>query len=294
MVRLIESVKLLGRRTLDIVGVVYTPNSRHDLGIKSPKGKNELELLVLNKNNMPNETQEEFLKDLNPDNKPDVLTAPLTPPAEQATEEQETDEDKFNRRERRLQSKLQAERESAIALAARLEALTEAQKFRQDSEPEEYLKAVEKIYGTSTPEATEATELLKTAIQGAERRATERALEQFREEQRDEYESVAVEERNLDEMVESIEAQTGRDMDDQERQGFFQLLERLSPKDRDGNIIEYADADAVWEELQARKQVQPSRARDLAARSMVRTGASTNTSVEDTSNERWLRENGII
>lgn len=240
---------------------------------------------------MPNETQEEFLKDLNQE-QPDVLAEFLTPLAEQASEE--SNEDKFNRRERRLQSKLQAERESSIALAARLEALTEAQKFRQDSEPEEYLQAIEKIYGTQTPEAVEATELLKTAIQGAERRAIERAVEQFREEQQDEYESVAVEERNLDEMVESIENETGRDMDDQERQGFFQLLERLSPKDRDGNIIEYADADAVWEELQAYKQPQNSRARDLASRSMVRTGASTNTSVEDSSNERWLRENGII
>ena len=243
---------------------------------------------------MPNETQEEFLKDLNPDLHPDVLTDNLNPQAEQATEDEESTEDKFNRRERRLQSKLQAERESAIALAARLDALTEAQRFRQESEPEEYLKAVEKIYGTQTPEAAEATELLKTAIQGAERRATERAIEQFREEQQSEHESVAVEERNLDEMIETIESETGQEMDDQTRQGFFQLLERLSPKDRDGNIIEYADPDAVWEELQAYRQPQNNRARDLAARSMVRTGSSPQSGVADSSNERWLRENGII
>ena len=245
---------------------------------------------------MPNETQqEEFLKDLSPDLHPDVLTQPLEPDAGQAQPgEEESNEDKFNRRERRLQSKLQAERESSIALAARLEALTEAQKFRQESEPEEYLKAVEKIYGTNSPEATEATELLKTALQGVEKRATERALEQFREERKQENDSVASEEKTLDDMVESIEDETGQEMDEQTRQGFFQLLERLSPKDKDGNIIEYADHNAVWEELQARKQPQSNRAKDLAARSMVKTGASPQTSVEADANERWLRENGII
>jgi hypothetical protein len=248
----------------------------------------------LNKNTMPN-AQEEFLKDVNPDLKPDILTQDLVPPeAEKLEEDKETEGEKFNRRERRLQAKLQAERESSIALAARLEALSEAQKSRENSEPAEYLKAVEHIYGTNSPEATEATELLKNALKGVEERATERALEKFREEQQEERDAVAVEEKSLDAMVEDIEDETSKEMDAQTKQGFFQLLEKLSPKDSDGNIIEYADHNAVWEELQARKQPQQNRAKDLAARSMVSSGASPKTSVEAEANERWLRENGII
>lgn len=244
---------------------------------------------------MPNQTQEEFLKDLNPDTKTDVLTEPLVPTEPEKVEEgTESDEEKTNRRERRLQAKLQAERESSIALAARLEVITEAQKFRSESEPAEYLKSVEKIYGTNSPEATEATELLKNALKGVEDRATERALEILREENQKERDSVSAEEHNLDEMVENIEDAIGHDMDDQTKQGFFQLLEKLSPKDRDGNIIEYADPEAVWDELQARKQQPSSRAKDLAARSLVNSGASPQTSVSADSNQRWLIENGII
>lgn len=241
-----------------------------------------------------NKPQEEFLSDLNPDNKPDVLTEPLNPTEPQATEEpKEDDEEARNRRERRLQSKLQAERESSIALAARLEILTEAQQFRKDSEPAEYLKAVERIYGTNSPEATEATELLKNALKGVEERATERALEKFREEQQQERDSVASEEKNLDEMVESIEDETGKTLDENTKKGFFQLLEKLSPKDKDGNIIEYADHKAVWDELQARRQPTSNRAKDLAARSLS-TGTSPKTGVAQESEERWLRENGLI
>ncbi len=243
-----------------------------------------------------NQTQEEFLKDLNPDVKPDVFSEPLPTdgePQKPAEEPEEDKEEARNRRERRLQAKLQAERESGIAMASRIATLTEVQKLRAE-EPEEYLKQVERIYGTQTPEATEATELLKTALKNVKEQATEDALTKLREEQRQEREAVVNEEKSLDEMVERIEDETGKAMDDQTKQGFFQLLEKLSPKDRDGNIIEYADADAVWDELQARKVPQPNRSKDLASRSMVRTGASPSTSVGADSNERWLRENGII
>ena len=246
---------------------------------------------------MPTE-QEQFLKDLEPDKKPDVLTESLTPPAEAKAEDapnsEPTEEEKFNRRERRLTAKLQAERESSIALAARLEALSEAQKARQESEPDEWAKSVERIYGTGTPEATEATELLKSALKGVEQQATERALNAFREEQAQAAAEVSKEEKNLDVMLEEIEDKTGYEMDAQTRTGFFQLLEKLSPKDSDGNIIAYADHHAVWEELQARRKPADTRAKDLAARSMASSGASPKSTVEAEATERFLRENGLI
>ena len=200
---------------------------------------------------------------------------------------------RFNRAERRLRAKLQAERESSIALAARLEALTEAQKFSRENTPE-VDETIARIYGTNTPEAAEATALLQKALANVENRATEKALEKFREEQQAEHESVSKEEENLDDMIEQIEDETGTELTDQTRQQFFSLLERLSPKDSEGNVIEYADHRAVWDELQARKQPQNTRAKDLASRSMTRTGGSPSQSVEISSNERWLKEQGII
>lgn len=246
---------------------------------------------------MPPE-QQEFLKSLEPDKQADPFEQPIVPeetPEEHTEEEpEESEEEKLNRRERRLQAKLQAERESSIALAARLEALTEAQRSRKESEPSEYLKSIERIYGTGSPEAIEATELLKTALQSVEKTATERALELFREEQSRAERAVQNEEQRLDSMVEEIEDEIGRDLDAQTKKGFFQLLEKLSPKDRDGNIIAYADHHAVWEELQARRQQKDSRAKDLAARAVARTGGSPQTTVQDDSMERYLRENGLI
>lgn len=235
--------------------------------------------------------QDEFLKDLQTNN--DVFDAPLTPNLE--PEKDIEDEVPKNRTENRLRARLQAERESSIALSARLEALSEAQKFRSEATESDYMKSVERIYGTNSPEATEATELLKKALHDVEKTATEKALEAFRSEQLNEKEELRNEEQNLDSMVEEIEDEFGITMDANTQKGFFTLLEKLSPKDRDGNVIEYADHHAVWEELQARRSVPTNnRAKDLASRSMTRTGASPSTGVEADSNERWLRENGII
>lgn len=239
--------------------------------------------------------QDEFLKDLQTNN--DVFDQPLNPQPEAGKpKEDEEEEIPKNRTEKRLRSKLQAERETSIALAARLEALTEAKKFSEGTDESDYLRTVEKIYGTQSPEATAATELLKKALQDVEKTATEKALKTYREEQAREKESLANEEKELDSMVEEIEDEYGISMDANTKKGFFTLLEKLSPKDRDGNVTEYADHNAVWEELQARKERLPnnSRAKDLASRSMTRTGASPSTGVEVDSNERWLRDNGII
>lgn len=241
---------------------------------------------------MPDQTQEEFLKELE-DKKDEVFANPEEVALEPEKEPEDTDEDKFNRRERRLQAKYQAERESSIALAARLEALTEAQKFSRENTPE-VDETIARIYGTNTPEASEATALLQKALSNVENRATEKALEKFREEQRQEREAVQQEEKSLDGMIEEIEDEYGVTLDKQSKQGFFTLLEKLSPKDRDGNIKDYADHHAVWEELQARRKPDSSRAKDLASRSMVKTGASPATSVEDDATARYLKEQGLL
>jgi hypothetical protein len=242
---------------------------------------------------MPEQTQSEFLKELEQQNNTNPLEESLNPEAEQATEPEEDSEEQFNRRERRLQAKLQAERESSIALAARLEALTEAQKFSRENTPE-VDETIARIYGTNTPEAAEATALLQKALNNVESRATEKALEKFREEQQTERQSVQNEEKTLDGMIDEIEDESRTELDAQTKQAFFSLLEKLSPKDSEGNVTQYADHHAVWEELQARRQPQNTRAKDLASRSMVRSGASPATSVQDDATVRFLKENGII
>lgn len=240
---------------------------------------------------MPNETQEEFLKDLEPKDD-SVLDQPLALEAE-PFEPPKDDVDKPNRRERRLQERLQAERESSISLAAKLEVLTEAQKFSRENNPE-IDETIARIYGTNTPEAAEATALLQKALKGAEDRATERALDAYREEQAKERDAERQEERTLDDMVDDIEDTFSIVMDSNTQKGFFQLLEKLSPKDRDGNVIEYADHQAVWEEYQSRRKPENTRAKDLASRSVAPTGSSAPSTIADDATTRYLKEHDII
>ena len=203
-----------------------------------------------------------------------------------------------NRRERRLSEKLQAEREANIALNARLQGISESQRLREDSQQGEYLKLVEKIYGNTTPESAEATELLKKAIEGAKQSAKQEALDEFNRLQSQKNEELQKEERELQSMLEGLEDQYNIDLtsqSSQDKKSFLTLLEKLSPKDRDGNIIAFADANTVYDIYQSQKDKSTtSRAKELSNRSLTQSGSSTSSNLEQSTVERFLKENGII
>ena len=245
--------------------------------------------LTASNSNMSEQT--EFLKDL--DVKPeDILDKPIV---DVKTEEVETPDDTEqklkNRRERRLNERLQAEREANIALNARLETLAEAKNL--GGEEADYLKRVRAIYGDATPEAKEATNILIEALQGLENTAVRKALDKVEEERGNESKAVRKEEMNLDDIEDHVEEEYGINMS-AEGSAYFTLLEKLSPKDDDGNIIEYADPDATAELYLSRKERSSSRAKELASRSMTRGGASEGSKLETDSVERFLKENNII
>jgi hypothetical protein len=197
------------------------------------------------------------------------------------------------RYQRRLKRDLDAERESNIALAAKVEVLTEAQRLQKETEPSEYLKKVERIYGTDSPEATAATQLLSEALTGLEERATERALKAIREEQAKAQEATQKEERTLDSFIEQIEDEHNVTFTPEMEKGYFQLMEKLSPKDNDGNIIAYADPESTWELYKERtKKENPSKA--IASRAMSQGGTSGDSKLQDDAMQRALREAGIL
>lgn len=252
---------------------------------------------------------EQFLKDTEQDvTKVDVLEAPLVPETDAeklseggktGSENKGTAEDDGlkprNRRERRLMERLAAERESSSFLAGKLEARTEAQK--SVSEESDYLKGVERIYGTDSPEAQLATELLKKAIVGARDDAENRAYERIKSERGKELEEQRQAESELDTMIDEIEDEHGVTLTDTQERAFFSLLEKMSPKDREGNVIEYADPSAVWEIFSEKLQKgrpTDTRAKDLSSRSMVSSGTSTDSKLDEDVHARFLRENGII
>lgn len=251
---------------------------------------------------------DEFLKDLENDQTRtvDVLDAPFEAPATAeapAEPEAPAEAEEFeaiegikpkNRRERRLLDKLAAERESAIFLAERMSTLAEAKS--EASAEGDYMSSIERIYGTETPEAILATDLLKKAIIGARDDAKAQALAEMRSERQREIEEEREATGQLESYVEDIEDTYGVRLTDTQERAYFELMRRMSPKDAEGNVTDYADPHAVWEVFQERtaKRGAPSRAKDLSARSMTPSGASQGSSLQDDSAARFLSENGII
>lgn len=249
--------------------------------------------------------QDEFLKDLVTDQQTptdSVLDAPIDPvatPEVAKEEEPAADFDEIagikpkTRRERRLLKKIEGEREANIFQAGKLAALSDARTSLE--EESDYLKSVERIYGTDTPEAQTATELLKKAIVGARDDAESRAIAKFREERQREAEAERREVETLDGFIEDIEDESGVTLTDAQQRAFFDLMAKMSPKDESGEVVEYADPHAVWEVLQERiHRRAPSRAKDLSDRSMVQSGASAESNLQDDAAARYLRDNGII
>jgi len=256
---------------------------------------------------MPNPQSEagSFLDEFAPkvNNPLDILDVPLTgepgepqTPAKGDDATEETDEEvKPNRRQRRLQQQLEQERQASAEVAQKLAIANEALRLAQSgSQPT--IDQVDRIYGTDTPEAAMATQLLKGALKDVETRARESALEQFRAEQAAAAQAQAQADAQVDSILEDIEAENGGPLDPATRTAFLTKLERLSPKDVNGNILQYADHYEVWDDLAATRQpVVKTKAKELAARSLNTNGASSpNTTVAADANERFLREAGII
>lgn len=256
--------------------------------------------------------QEKFLNELGNDQTKtvDVLEQPLdskespiTNPekeeeeAKVVPEDKDDDNDDFkprNRRERRLLKKVEEEKNASIFLAGKLEALNEGK--RAVSEETDYLKSVEKIYGTETPEAQLATDILKKALVGARDDARNQALAemQFAEQRR--RQEAAAASKELDNIIDDIQDNHDVTLSEVQQKGFFQLMYKMSPKDQSGSVIAYADPDAVWEIFSERiqKKGTDNRAKNLSARSMVQSGASKESTLPDDTQARYLREIGII
>lgn len=239
--------------------------------------------------------QEKFLNDLEPKEDESILDQTIEPEKVEKTEEpEEADEMKLrNRREKRLHDKWQAEHDANISLAARLSTMTEVQKLTKDVDSE-YLKGVEKIYGSETPEAIAATELLKKALLGVKEESKRESLETWREEQRQANEAIKNEEKQLDSMIEEIEDESNVILSESQKKGFFSMLEKMSPKDNNGNVLHYADHHAVWDIYQSKIQKTDNRAKDLSSRSMVSSGTSKESKLDEDSTARFLKDNGII
>lgn len=243
---------------------------------------------------MPNEL-DQFLSDVSTEESQDPF-APALEEGEQQQEEEPEEQSEFkpkNRRERRLKQKLEAERLSSIQLAEKLDAVLSAKGATEEAD---YLQAIDRIYGTDSPEALAATEILKNALLGLKEDAKRSALEEIRSERQRESSAVAEAEEELESIMDELEDTYGVDLTDTQEQAYFALLQKMSPKDKNGEVVSLADPHAVWEvfadKMSARKP--DNRAKELSARSMTQSGATKDSSLQEDAGLRALREMGIL
>lgn len=239
---------------------------------------------------MPNETSEIsklFIKD--PQAFPD---APVEPKVEDI---EEIPEDLKNRHVRRLEAKVQAEREANIALAARVEVLSEAQKLRENTGTSGWEDKARRIYGNDKPENAAASDLLVDSIREATQRVREEVLEETRRERQERAQEEDKEVQTVNSYIEQIEDQYGVDFTSsdsarEKQKDFRDLWFKLSPKDSNGEVKDYADPFEVFEIFNQRTN---NRAKDLSSRGMVRS-STVETGVSDDATTKYLRDNGII
>lgn len=216
------------------------------------------------------------------------------------SKESDTDEDepRKNRRQRRLEEKLQQERESNIILAERLRAKTELEEtVKANPQVDERLL---RIFGTS-PEAQELSKHFADLLAETRETAKQEALKEISSLEQQESVEVAKNEDYIDQQLEAIEDNYHVDITSnspqavKNRKGFLELLERVSPKDEDGTITDYADFQSTYE-LYAethREKIDNSRNKEIADRSMQRSGSSEMKSNITPGFRGWERDYGL-
>lgn len=237
---------------------------------------------------------DEFLKSIKPEES--IFDKPLdvTPETEEPEKDIAAEEEiKKNRYTRRREAEAQRLRDENLQLNERVKVLSELGKFKEEV-GDDPLKKIEAIFGTDTPEKLAATNLLKEAISGMSDRAKAEALQEIDSRGEKETEAQKEADDEVDGFLETAEDE-GLDIEDEStRKGLITLMERMSSKYSDGNVKEFADPEAVietYKELQKRQS--SGKARELASRSMQRSGESQPSKLEQTAIERYMSENGL-
>ena len=236
---------------------------------------------------------DEFLKDLQSES---IMNKPLNVSTKSEEEpEKETNEEEVrkNRYTRRREAEAQRLRDENIQLNERVKVLSEVGRFKEEVGDDD-LKKVEAIFGTDTPEKLAATNILKEALSGLTEKAKKETLRELDSRQEEESGAQKEADDEVDSFLEAAEDEGLDTEDENTRKGLLTLMERMSSKYNDGNVKEFADPEAVietYKELQ--KRSGSNKARELASRSMTRSGESQPSPLPQNALDRFMTENGL-
>lgn len=166
------------------------------------------------------------------------------------------------------------------------------QQFRQEVRDELNLPpALVKFVGNDTPEKREALKGLADYLDSLPAKAQEQFQERMEMEQRQVAQADDAALNELNAGFEDIEESFGVDLSSntasaqRTRSAFVEYLRKVSHKNADGEVDQFADIPAAWEEFQERNKPQSNqRSKELAARGMTR---STDTSSAPKAGNSW-------
>lgn len=190
---------------------------------------------------------------------------------------EEGEEPHKNRRHRRLEAQLDREREARIRAEAERDAARNTPIVIDPTVDERLVR----LYGA---ENTEAQRLHMDLLRDFSKKAKEDAFKEMQDERAREVKEKAEYESLIGDELEAIEDEDGIDLTSNApkarklRNDLLTLVDRLSPKDEQGNIIAYADFGQAYDLLKAQSgsaqagATTTERAKEIAGRTMQRGG----------------------
>lgn len=184
----------------------------------------------------------------------------------------------------KIQRYIQKEIEKATQGLTRSEA-REFVKETAGADTDEILSALTEIVGNDTPQKIAAVNRFRKALSSLEDKGAEKALGVWERERQAEVEAEREAESELESGFESVEEAFEVDITSntpiarKTRSEFIDFIKRVAPKDGEGNITEYPDFTEtfkLYQETSKKSNPQTSRSKDLASRSMVRSGDASN------------------
>lgn len=148
-------------------------------------------------------------------------------------------------------------------------------------EESELISVMTRIVGNDTPEKVAALKDFEKAwtksIEKAEERSAERVREEMEQAEEAEHEAEVDAQNELAEGFDNIENEFNVDLTSskpsakQLRSDFVDFIKLVSPKDGEGNVVEYPDLQATFRIFQERQKPESNnRAKELSSRSMTR------------------------
>lgn len=202
------------------------------------------------------------------------IEAPVEEPVEEVTDEKPLP---FNR-DPKIQKYLDKREKE---MESRFRASIGEAKPEANQADDEVTEVLTQLIGNDTPEKVAMVKKFQNILEKGNQKAQQAALAELDSRQQAEVRADAEAEQELENAFDNIEEAYDVDITSNNplakktRQEFISFVEKIAPKDRNGEVIDFPDMNSAWETFNEMKTRTPSRAKTLASRSMARSSEAS-------------------